>query len=71
MLEDVSSISCNNDRDLGMIIADAYEKVGKDAEPYFQRQSDLQPTPRPIEKPSPISAKDLFRARSRALEMAR
>ncbi len=47
------------------------EKVGKDAEPYFQRQSDLQPTPRPIEKPSPISAKDLFRARSRALEMAR
>ena len=47
------------------------EKVGKDAEPYFQRQSDLQPTPRPIEKPSAISAKDLFRARSRALEMAR
>lgn len=47
------------------------EKVGKDAEPYFQRQSDLQPTPRPIEKPSPISAKDLFRARSRALEMGR
>jgi len=47
------------------------EKVGKDAEPYFQRQSDLQPTQRPIEKPSPISAKDLFRARSRALEMAR
>jgi chaperonin GroEL len=30
MLEDVSSISCNNDRDLGMIIAEAYEKVGKD-----------------------------------------
>lgn len=47
------------------------EKVGKDAEPYFQRQSDLQPTPRPIEKPSPVSAKDLFRARSRALEMGR
>ena len=30
MLEDVSTISCNNDRDLGMIIAEAYEKVGKD-----------------------------------------
>jgi len=30
MLEDVSSISCNNDRVLGMIIADAYNKVGKD-----------------------------------------
>jgi len=30
MLEDVSTISCNNDRQLGMIIAEAYEKVGKD-----------------------------------------
>jgi chaperonin GroEL len=30
MLEDVSSISCNNDRDLGIIIAEAYDKVGKD-----------------------------------------
>ena len=30
MLEDVSTISCNNDRALGMKIADAYEKVGKD-----------------------------------------
>ncbi len=30
MLKDVSSISCNNDRQLGMIIAEAYEKVGKD-----------------------------------------
>ena len=30
MLEDISSISCNNDRDLGVIIADAYTKVGKD-----------------------------------------
>ena len=30
MLEDVSSISCNNDRSLGMIIAEAYEKVGQD-----------------------------------------
>ena len=30
MLEDVSSISCNNDADLGAIIAEAYTKVGKD-----------------------------------------
>ena len=30
MLKDVSSISCNNDANLGTIIADAYEKVGKD-----------------------------------------
>mgnify|MGYP003637524107 CR=1 FL=1 len=30
MLNDVSSISCNNDSELGMIIADAYNKVGKD-----------------------------------------
>ena len=30
MLEDVSSISCNNDRGLGMKISEAYEKVGKD-----------------------------------------
>ena len=30
MLEDVSSISCNNDRELGKIIAEAYTKVGKD-----------------------------------------
>jgi len=30
MLEDVSSISCNNDRVLGMKISEAYEKVGKD-----------------------------------------
>ena len=30
MLEDVSTISCNNDRALGMKIADAYERVGKD-----------------------------------------
>ena len=28
-LEDVSSISCNNDRELGIIISDAYKKVGK------------------------------------------
>jgi chaperonin GroEL len=30
MLKDVSSISCNNDAELGVIIAEAYEKVGKD-----------------------------------------
>ena len=30
MLESVSSISCNNDAELGKIIAEAYSKVGKD-----------------------------------------
>jgi len=30
MLNNVSSISCNNDTELGTIIADAYKKVGKD-----------------------------------------
>ena len=30
MLNDVSTISCNNDPDLGSIIAEAYKKVGKD-----------------------------------------
>ena len=30
MLKDVSAISCNNDIELGKIIAEAYEKVGKD-----------------------------------------
>ena len=30
MLESVSSISCNNDNELGKIIAEAYSKVGKD-----------------------------------------
>ena len=30
MLKSVSSISCNNDEELGAIIAEAYEKVGKD-----------------------------------------
>tara|TARA_R100000278_G_scaffold9073_2_gene10996 strand:+ start:1698 stop:3269 length:1572 start_codon:yes stop_codon:yes gene_type:complete len=30
MLRSVSSISCNNDNELGKIIAEAYEKVGKD-----------------------------------------
>lgn len=43
MLEDVSSISCNNDRDLGMIIADAYEKVGKDGV-VLMEESDTEKT---------------------------
>jgi len=30
MLQNVSAISCNNDVDLGKIISEAYEKVGKD-----------------------------------------
>ena len=30
MLENVSTISCNNDKKLGKIISEAYEKVGKD-----------------------------------------
>jgi len=30
MLENVSSISCNNDKSLGKIISQAYSKVGKD-----------------------------------------
>ena len=30
MLKDISSISCNNDKELGEIIAEAYTKVGKD-----------------------------------------
>ena len=30
MLSDVSAISCNNDMDLGKIIAEAYQRVGKD-----------------------------------------
>jgi len=30
MLQNVSAISCNNDNDLGKIISEAYEKVGKD-----------------------------------------
>jgi len=30
MLKSVSSISCNNDKELGSIIAEAYDKVGKD-----------------------------------------
>ena len=43
MLEDVSSISCNNDRQLGMIIADAYTKVGKDGV-VFMEESETEKT---------------------------
>jgi len=43
MLEDVSSISCNNDRALGMIIAEAYEKVGKDGV-VFMESSETEDT---------------------------
>jgi len=43
MLKDVSSISCNNDVVLGSIIADAYEKVGKDGV-VFMEESDTEKT---------------------------
>jgi len=43
MLEDVSAISCNNDRKLGMIIADAYTKVGKDGV-VFMEESETEDT---------------------------
>jgi len=43
MLEDVSSISCNNDRNLGVIIADAYTRVGKDGV-VFMEQSGTEET---------------------------
>ena len=43
MLEDVSTISCNNDRKLGMIIAEAYEKVGKDGV-VFMESSETEET---------------------------
>ena len=36
MLTNVSSISCNNDAELGGIIADAYNKVGKDGVVLFE-----------------------------------
>ena len=43
MLEDISTISCNNDRKLGMIIAEAYEKVGKDGV-VFMEESETEDT---------------------------
>ena len=36
MLNNVASISCNNDKELGSIIADAYNKVGKDGVVLFE-----------------------------------
>ena len=42
MLEDVSSISCNNDRDLGIIIAEAYNKVGKDGVVFMEKSETEQ-----------------------------
>ena len=43
MLEDVSSISCNNDTLLGKIISEAYEKVGKDGV-VFMEESESENT---------------------------
>ena len=43
MLEDVSTISCNNDRGLGMIISEAYEKVGRDGV-VLMEESDTEKT---------------------------
>jgi chaperonin GroEL len=43
MLEAVSSISCNNDTEIGKIIADAYTKVGKDGV-VFMEESDTEKT---------------------------
>jgi len=43
MLEDVSSISCNNDRGLGMKISEAYEKVGQDGV-VFMETSETEDT---------------------------
>ena len=43
MLEDVSSISCNNDRELGIIISQAYEKVGRDGV-VFMEESENEKT---------------------------
>ena len=42
MLEDVSSISCNNDRGLGIIIAEAYEKVGQDGVVFMENSETEQ-----------------------------
>jgi len=42
MLEDVSTISCNNDRQLGMIIAEAYNKVGQDGVVFMEKSETEQ-----------------------------
>jgi len=43
MLKDISSISCNNDRELGKIISEAYTKVGKDGV-VFMETSETEET---------------------------
>ena len=43
MLQHVSAISCNNDSELGSIIATAYEKVGKDGV-VLMEESDTEET---------------------------
>ena len=43
MLKDISSISCNNDRELGKIISEAYTKVGKDGV-VFMESSETEET---------------------------
>ena len=43
MLKDVSSISCNNDIELGAIISEAYTKVGKDGV-VFMEESETEQT---------------------------
>ena len=43
MLEDVASISCNNDKKLGKIIADAYKTVG-DSGVVLMEESDTEET---------------------------
>ena len=43
MLSAVSAISCNNDKALGSIIAEAYEKVGKDGV-VLMEESDTEDT---------------------------
>jgi len=43
MLKDVSSISCNNDSQLGVIISEAYTKVGKDGV-VFMEESETEET---------------------------
>ena len=42
MLKSVSAISCNNDNELGKIIAEAYEKVGKDGVVLMEESSTEQ-----------------------------
>ncbi len=43
MLDNVATISCNNDKDLGKIISEAYNKVGKDGV-VFMEESETEQT---------------------------